>query len=344
MPSHLHITNGDSAGDLLKESGLGGDVLPWRDTMFEGPFPEGLDLPAASDLRAAYLGAGGLSRAVVRLDFQERDARLRDAGRYDAITLWFEHDLLDQLQLLQLLDWFAAADIGDTDLGMICIGDHPEVADFHGLGELTPAQVAALAPQRAPVTPEQLRLGREGWAAFRSPDPRAIERYMEQDLTVLPFMAAALRRHLEEFPSVADGLGRTHRQLLTLIAEGVQTPVALFVENMARESVLHMGDWSTFRRLDELFRVEEPLLMCRPFGVFRWPPGYAVPMATFRAQKLELSEKGRAVLAGEGDGAPMRGFDYWLGGVHFENGVARWRWDAEAGCLRGGEGAPVSGG
>jgi len=335
MLSHLHITNGDGAGDLLKASGLGGDVLPWRDTMFEGPFPAGLDLAATSALRASYLGAVGLPKDVVRRDFEARDAKLRAASAYDAITLWFEHDLLDQLQLLQLLDWFADAGPDGMDLGLICIGDFAGVDGFRGLGQLTPDQVASLAPRRAPVTADQLRLGREGWAAFRSPDPRAIERFLAQDLSPLPFMAAALRRHLEEFPAVTDGLGRTHRQLMQLIANGVTAPVPLFVENMARESVLFMGDWSTFRRLDELFRVQDPLLVCRPFGVFRWPPKIALPMAEFKEQKIELTDKGRAVLAGAGGGDPMRGFDYWLGGVHFAKGVAQWRWDAAAACLCG---------
>ena len=333
MPAHLHITNGDAAGDLLKASGLGGDVLPWRDTMVEGPFPAGLDLAATSALRATYLGALGLPAERIRRDFEARDAALRAAGGYDVITLWFEHDLLDQLQLLQLLDWFAAADLGGTDLGLICIGAFPGIEPFRGLGQLTPDQIAALAPRCAPVTAAQLRLGQEGWAAFRSPDPRDIERFLERDLSPLPFMTAALRRHLEEFPSVADGLGRTHRQLLSLVAKGVTGPVKLFAENMALETVLFIGDWSTFRRLDELFRVREPLLACPPFGVFRWPPGIALPMADFRNQALALTEKGRAVLAGEGGSDPMRGFDYWLGGVHFENGVARWRWDADAGRL-----------
>jgi len=288
---------------------------------------------STSPLRASYLAALGLPGDRVRRDFEERDARLREAGRYDAITLWFEHDLLDQLQLLQLLDWFAGADLGGTDIGMICIGDFPGVDSFRGLGQLTPEQIVSLWPRRAPVTAAQLRLGRDGWAAFRSPDPRAIERFLAQDLSPLPFMAAALRRHLEEFPGVVDGLGRTHRQLLSLVAAGVTNPVALFVENMARETVLFMGDWSTWRRLDELFRVQEPLLICRPFGVFRWPPDIALPKADFRDQAIELTDKGRAVLAGEGGGDPMRGFDYWLGGVHVENGVPRWRWNADAGRL-----------
>jgi hypothetical protein len=334
MPRDLHITNGDGAGDLLKASGLGGDVLPWRDTMFEGPFPAGLNLSETSALRARYLAAVGLPVDDVLRDLEARDAALRRAPDYDRITLWFEHDLLDQLQLLQLLDWFAAADIGKVDVGIVCIGDFPGIDPFRGLGQLSPEQIASLEPQRAPVTDVHLRLGREGWAAFRAPDPRAIETFLSQNLTPLPFMGAALKRHLEEFPSVREGLGRTHLQVLRLIADGVTGPVELFAEIMNRETVLFMGDWSTFRRIGELFRPQEPLLRCPPFGVFRWPPQIGLPLDAFRAQKLDLTDKGHRVLAGDGGRDPMRGFDYWLGGVHVENGIAPWRWNAETGRLQ----------
>jgi len=334
MPRTLHITNGDGAGDLLKASGLGGDVLPWRDTMFEGPFPEGLDLPATSALRARYLAATGLPVDDVRQDFEARDAALRRAPDHDRITLWFEHDLLDQLQLLQILDWFAGVDTGKTDLGIVCIGEFPGIDPFRGLGQLSPAQIASLASQRVPVTDDHLRLGREGWAAFRSPDPRALEAFIAQDLTPLPFMQAALKRHIEEFPSVREGVGRTHLQVLRLIADGVTGPVELFVEIMARETVLFMGDWSTFRRIGELFRPQEPLLRCPPFGVFRWPPKIALPLDEFRAQTLDLTDKGRLVLAGTAAPNPMAGFDYWLGGVHFENGIAPWHWNPPTGRLQ----------
>ena len=74
------------------------------------------------------------------------------------MTLWFEHDLLDQLQLLQLLDWFAAAPVPSAKLGIVCIGTFPGVEAFRGLGQLRPAQMGTLLHQRAPVTPLQLDL------------------------------------------------------------------------------------------------------------------------------------------------------------------------------------------
>src|SRR3954447_12149543 len=35
----LHVTNGDSAGNTLRRTALGGAVLPWQDVLHEGPVP-----------------------------------------------------------------------------------------------------------------------------------------------------------------------------------------------------------------------------------------------------------------------------------------------------------------
>src|SRR4051812_3055 len=156
MVSRLHITNGDVAANTLKGLYPDDDVLPWRDPMTEGPFPAGLDLCATSEVRAGYLAGPGLPHDQVLRDFRLRDQHLAAAGRYDDVTLWFEHDLLDQLQLLQLLDWFAAAQVRSDRLCIVCIGTFPGVVPFRGLGQLGPAQMGTLLEARAPVTPLQL--------------------------------------------------------------------------------------------------------------------------------------------------------------------------------------------
>lgn len=42
---------------------------------------------------------------------------------------------------------------------MICIEAFPVVTPFYGLGQLTPAQLASLSPDRQPVNAEQLLPG-----------------------------------------------------------------------------------------------------------------------------------------------------------------------------------------
>ena len=96
----LHVTNGDLTASLLRRTGVMGTIIAWRDILHDGPVPPRLALEAMSDARARYLasiGAGNLPDLL--RDFGARDAALRSARQ---AVLWFEHDLYDQLQLLQL--------------------------------------------------------------------------------------------------------------------------------------------------------------------------------------------------------------------------------------------------
>jgi uncharacterized protein DUF1835 len=103
-PSLLHITNGDSTGDTLRQTTLGGAVLPWRDALHEGQVPT---LPRQELLRtrAGFLAeCGWSSRQVLLSSLERRDRQLLEALRDDRqVVLWFEHDLYDQLQLLDVL-------------------------------------------------------------------------------------------------------------------------------------------------------------------------------------------------------------------------------------------------
>jgi hypothetical protein len=66
--------------------------------------PANRALSDLSALRGRFLADKGWGeRDAIAAEFAARDAQLQSCGRYDCIILWFEHDLFDQLQLLQLL-------------------------------------------------------------------------------------------------------------------------------------------------------------------------------------------------------------------------------------------------
>src|SRR5581483_7769511 len=146
------------------------------------------------------LAAAGWGRVgAIRADLEERDAQLAaalDEGR--PVVLWFEHDLYDQLQLLQVLA--LAADREPAQLELI-------QADRF-LGELQPAELEAVWPDRRPVDAALLALAVAAWDAVRAPDPTAIEALLERDSAALPFLAPALRRLLDQLPEATTGLSR----------------------------------------------------------------------------------------------------------------------------------------
>ena len=71
---------------------------------------------------------------------------LEDFRKFEEVVLWFEHDLYDQLQLIQLLDWFSHQEMGKIRLSIVQINSHAGVKDFQGLGQLSGSQLARLFP------------------------------------------------------------------------------------------------------------------------------------------------------------------------------------------------------
>jgi hypothetical protein len=329
----LHITNGGSAASGLREAGLPGTVLAWNDVLHEGPVPAGLGPEAFRDVRARFLAASGWASYDTALaEFTRRDDALARAADQDEVVLWFEHDLYDQLQLLQILDRLARLAPGPTRFSLIAIDRFPGVVPFHGLGQLAPGQLASLYPTRRRITAPALALGRAGWRAFTAPDPTAITDLLAGDTSALPFLRDALLRHLEQFPAVGDGLARTERQILQALAGGPLGPGAIFQANQQQEPHPFMGDailWSYILRLG---KEPQPLLTRTDGARFLLPIAFG-RHADFLAQRLRLTPHGAAVLAGTADAIQGRGIDRWWGGVRLWGPDAPWRWDAPAGRM-----------
>jgi len=308
----LHVTNGDSVIEGMRAGGIAGALLPWRDVLHDGPVPETATIEELSEVRARALAAFGWgSYPHLRRGFAARDAELRRSGAHEEVVLWFEHDLYDQLQLLQLLHWFAREGTHGARLSLVQVDRFPGVEPFHGLGQLTGEQLRSLLPVRQPVTARQLNTGAEAWADVRAPSPLGLAARTFALMPELPFLGAALRRLLEEHPARHDGLARSERQVLQAVAAGARDARAVFAHFGAVEDV-PWGDSSVELRVATLLSGPVPALERTSSG------------------QLALTLAGERVLAGGADWLQASGgIDRWVGGVHHRGREVRWRWDAD---------------
>jgi uncharacterized protein DUF1835 len=310
----LHVTNGDSTVGILARTGLAEHIVPWRDMLHEGPVPAVPD-EELRRVRAAFLADHEIDRAQALRLFEERDRALAGnrAGRF---VLWFEADLYDQLQIIQILARLAALGVDPRRISLICIGEYPGIAHFGGLGELQPDQLLPLpASAGLELGPAALRVATDAWAAFRAPDPSGLGPVARLRSPELRFLAEAFDRVGREYPSTRDGLALTERRILAAAAEGRTTGGAIFLCLGEREARPYLGDTWAFAIMERLARAPTPLLAPAPAG-----------RVTFDTP-LELTPAGRAVLAGEADHVALNGIDRWLGGVHLRGAEAAWRWD-----------------
>jgi DNA-binding transcriptional MerR regulator len=307
----LHVTNGESAGNTLRQTGLGGAVLSWQDVLHEGPVPA---VPPAElrVVRARFLSECGWGSERSLLDAFERRDRLFEHAleAQTRVVLWFEADVYDQLQLLQAL-----AVAGEAEVELIQADED--------LGPLQADELEALWPGRRPVTAGMRELARAAWDAFRAPEPAGLAELLERDTAALPHLGSALRRLLEELPDARTGLSRTERQLLEPLLQGPKGPPELYVASQAREEAIFLGDAWAWKRLAELVPLVEELPPPPPLGDPR----------EFTTAPVTLTKLGRDVLAGNADRIEVAPVDRWLGGTHL-SAERDWRWDPKSGSVR----------
>jgi len=245
--------------------------------------------------RARFIAAHyGAELQAVRLRLGAEYMALNALDRFDRVLLWFEHDLWDQAALIRVLSLLAERRGLEGKLYLMPADGR------RAFPELPTEELGALAP--VPLSRAQLEAGAEAWAAFAAEDPRALDALWRQRLA-LPYLAPALRRHLQDLPWTTDGLSLTERHLLRVIAAGAGDPTAAFRAVQATDPVFQVTDLIV---LDHHARLSD---------------GPRRPIA--RGEPWRLTPQGEAILRGEARHVPS---------ARFQGGVtvgphAHWRWN-----------------
>ena len=297
----LHVTNGDSVLYLFRKAGITGTHLAWRDALYEGPVPAG-PLERASECRAQYAAFRGYGNPIkIIRDFARRDAQLRRAAEFQEVVLWFEHDLYDQLQILQVLTALEALEL---EPGRVSI-----VQSDHYLGTMTADELSPLLARRRTVTTATFRSAHRAWERFTSESPLDLYVAAKEDAIGLPFLRAALARLCEEYPWSRDGLSRSQRQALEAVAAGPAPAQDLFRRAQAHEEAAFLSDTTFAKILADLESSPAPLVEAA-------------------GETLAATPLGRRVLTGEADWAEAAAIDRWIGGVHLYSAAGP-RWDGD---------------
>lgn len=301
----------------IEAARMPGAVSIWADPLHDGPVPGELSDEQLLEVRARHLAdvddRASLVDTVAGLKAWRRAIAEHDV--YRELVLWYEHDLFDQLNLIQLLTWVRGNLPAAKPVSLVCIGSFPGRPDFKGLGELTPVELTPLLEARQPVTEPQYALAERAWRAFREPTPESLDRLRQNDTSALPFLGAALTRFLQEYPWTTDGLSRRERRLLDLSGNGWITLAWAFPRMDQGETAYYVTDTSLSDAADGLTGTSPPLL--------------AVSDGAGLLRSVRITDAGRAVLARERDRVEVCGIDRWLGGVHLRPGNL-WRWNHES--------------
>ncbi len=325
-PRLLHVANGSCTTRLIERAGIGGAVSIWADPLYEGPVPGGIPDDALIDVRESFLRNPDDPASADPVNDLRRWRRVIDEHEvYDELVLWYEHDLFDQLNLIQLLTYVRAHVPSGKRVSLVCIGSFPGRPQFRGLGELPPEKFPGLLARRETVGGAQYATAEQAWEAFRAPSPMPLDALRRGGTPALPFLAPALRRLLEEYPAVADGLSRTERRLLQLATSEPVALSVLFPHMHEDERAYYVTDGSLGDLARSLASTSPRLLSFLGEGTAEHP----------LAAIVAATDDGRAALDRRLDRVAC-GLDRWIGGVHLQAGAQLWRWDEAQQTIRRG--------
>jgi len=305
----LHVLNGDGTFPAFEESGIEGDTVIWREILSEGPV-ENLPEEEFFKSRADYMGHsfGETTEKYFHLMSNEF-SKIRSSDQFDEIYLWFEHDLICQVNLIYLLKTLLRNRHSEVFVIQFFL-DEEWKKRYKGFGTLNGTQLAERFRHKTKMNKGAFEFAATCWSVFAGDDPLSIEKLLSSIPTEFPYLKEALVAHLRRFPSTFNGLNALEQQLLEMVRTQPLTQNDLIWKFIAQDTIYGITDSLT----DEMIKELSPELL-------------------LVGDLVSISQLGEEVLSGEKDFIQLKTPDKWIGGYHLMSSTGIPRWNIERGML-----------
>lgn len=216
MEKVLHITNGDSLTDYLKELDFKGDFLTWQEMLCEGPLIPEINSKKFFEVRSAFLKEY-YNIEVNKFDFSRDLLKLEHTDQYDSIILWFEYDLFCHINLLGVLTLLYQKKI-DKPLYFVTSGFIEGEKNLKGLGELNVEQLRDHYRKRIKLTKKDQELAVDLWNIYCGKDHNLLKPYIVSNSS-FKYLSNCLKAHIERFPNQKTGLSVLEQNILNIIKD-----------------------------------------------------------------------------------------------------------------------------
>ena len=289
----MHITNGDSFTERLKQLNLKGDIITWREMLCEGKTETNVGSESFWKTRFDFLHK---NYKITKTWFVEKTLKeyrsLCNHKQQDQIILWFEYDLFCQINMLAVLSWLKTHR-RYADISLACSGREDDSGKLYGLSELTDEQLLNLYENRVHLSQNDIEYADYVWQLYCSDNPIRLENLIDFDNYQFEYLADAIKTHLKRFPTIKNGLNELENRILQVSsADKPKNKKALLGRILQNQGYYGFGDTQYERIIGTL----SPL-----FSSFN---------------PVKLSKKGKEILDGQTSYyAQIRDGETYLGGA-----------------------------
>ncbi|WP_412560876.1 DUF1835 domain-containing protein [Winogradskyella sp. MIT101101] len=246
----LHITNGNTLTDYLRELDFTDDILTWQEMLCEGPTIPAIDSEEFFDLRSKFLKEF-YDIEVDTNELKKELSKLDNIDDYSEINLWFEYDLFCHINMIGVINLLHQKEI-KKPLYLVCSGRVDGEKNLKGLSELDADQIKEHYDNKVLLTQEDIDLAKALWRTYCGTDHNILKPYIVTNSN-FKYMTNCLKAHLKRFPHQKSGLSVLEDNILRLVRDNdIKSRHHLLGYSLNYQGYYGFGDLQHKRMIDKL--------------------------------------------------------------------------------------------
>lgn len=217
MTKVLHILNGDSIVQTLKDSGLQGEIVVWREMLCEGEVCSEVGSDEFWKLRYQYFQQ---EMGIPKLEYFDKIIKeiikLDDLSNYNEVVLWFEYDLFCQVNLMALCSYLLHSYRKDINYYLICTGKEKEKTAWQPLSYFKTVGFVELYENKLKLTRNNLIFAQKSWEVIARNNKEELSNFNFNGCPKFRYLSLAMKQQLKRFPG-KNGLNQIEQKILEII-------------------------------------------------------------------------------------------------------------------------------
>lgn len=210
----LHITNGSSLTNYLKELDVEGVFLTWEEMLCEGPTVAGIDSDDFFNCRKQFLN-DAYDIEIDEEEYRTQLNKLNNHEKYSEIVLWFEYDLFCHINMIAVISLLHQREI-EIPLYLVCSGRVEGEKNLMGLAELNSDQLLNHYKNKVKLKNDDIDLAIALWRTYCGRDHNIFKPYIIKHSS-FTYMSNCLKAHLKRFPDSKNGLNTLEKNILEIV-------------------------------------------------------------------------------------------------------------------------------
>ncbi|MBE7638835.1 DUF1835 domain-containing protein [Salegentibacter sp. BLCTC] len=214
----LHIINGDSLAEQVKELGLSGETIVWRELLCEGPCTKEVGSNKFINLRQKFLKkAYDISSENYQNRFVSQLNKMKAAQDYDHVVLWFEFDLFCHINMLAAISFYLE-NKPNVPFYLVCSKRQKGEEELLPLSQLPLKHLLNHFTHKIELDKEDLEIASLIWELYCSNNPIKLKQQIKKSSN-FEYLSSCIRAHIERFPNSRTGINSLERNVLKLVEQ-----------------------------------------------------------------------------------------------------------------------------